>query len=68
MEHMTETESAIEELLDRVDAEWFLACLASVCRAKAAHVLEAWQDSELASRWDVLAKEIDEAAVGTEGM
>ena len=63
-----EHKDTIEDLIDAAGVTPFLATVAAVCAEKAAHVEEAWQDHALSARWSVLAAEIADALVGTEGM
>lgn len=68
MDAMTAKEKqAVETLESMVDSHGIVIVtrlLAEVCRLKAEHIRENWQDEQLAKAWDVDAKRLDMAADG----
>ena len=42
----------IEAIIDGNDVEYVLNVVAKVCRLKADHIMEAWQDDETSRHWD----------------
>ena len=49
----------LETLVDTVGLQGVLAGLATVCRLKGQHLLEAWQDEAMAEQWYATAEQIE---------
>jgi len=54
-----ELEDAVEKLIDDYGLLSVMDSAAEVCRLKAAHIRENWQDKELTKRWLKAAKKIE---------
>lgn len=52
---------SIEALIDKHGLELVLGTVGFICRLKADHIRENWQDSVTASAWDMAAKSIERA-------
>lgn len=52
-------ESTLEGMVDRAGVRAVLSALANVCNGKAAHLLEAWQDSSTSASWEKVEAGLD---------
>ena len=59
------TRDSLEVMVDRFGLSQVLDKLAEVCREKAAHIEENWQDNTLAREWDKAAGRIENLDVST---
>jgi hypothetical protein len=48
----TELSDTLEDVLDRTNPSIVVEMLADICHEKAAHILEMWQDPNLAQDWE----------------
>lgn len=53
--------TTIEALIDKHGLELVLGTVGFICRLKADHIRENWQDGLTASAWDMAAKSIERA-------
>ena len=64
---MSEPDNNLDDIVERlIDEEGLLNVMlsaAEVCRLKAAHIRENWQDNELAKRWVRAAKRLESMQV-----
>lgn len=49
----------LESLIDANGLAAVLDCIGEICRLKADHIRETWQDRALARQWDRVAKRLD---------
>lgn len=56
---MADIEVVLEGLVDAVGVQHVVQQLAAICRAKAEHITETWQDEALAGAWNDAAGELD---------
>ena len=54
-----DTDHRLENLLDEHGLTVLLDALTAICRAKAAHLRENWQDNRTARDWDATALKIE---------
>ena len=54
-----ELKDRIEALVDSSDVDRVIDALAQVCREKAQHIDDSWQDPSLAREWTLAAKHIE---------
>ena len=53
---------ALESLIDRASVQSVLYAIAVICREKAQHIQENWQDSTTAGCWRFTAAHVEKAA------
>lgn len=58
---MTKLEKILEDMIDSNDLQTVLATLVEICRGKAEHLRDNWQDNTASKAWDHAARKIDQA-------
>lgn len=59
MDTIQQTSEQLEKLIDRFTLPQIVAHLANICREKAQHIRENWQDERTAKVWDKNAKQLE---------
>lgn len=57
-----ELRNELKESIDLNSLEFWLLEIGQICRDKAAHIRENWQDEKLARDWDLAANAVEKCA------